>query len=86
MIGQRARRLFAGAAVSVLMAGGTAVGLAGTASAATPTNVPTHNGCSYRGGFWYGGCNGFGNGFGNRSGFYGNGYYGGGGVVVILLG
>jgi hypothetical protein len=83
MKGQRARRLFAGAAVSVLMAGGTAVGLAGTASAATPTNAPTHNGCSYRGGFWYGGCNGF----GNRGDFYRNGFLnGGGGVVVILLG
>ncbi|MEU7424841.1 hypothetical protein ACGFX8_32885 [Streptomyces sp. NPDC048362] len=81
MKGQRARRLFAASAVSVLMAGGAAVGLSGTASAATPTHVPTHYGC-YGGGFY----NGFCNGYGNRGGYFRSGLLNGGGVVVIVLG
>ncbi|MCS0603125.1 hypothetical protein NX794_18180 [Streptomyces sp. LP11] len=67
------------------MAGGAAVGVAGTASAATSTHAPTNRGCSY-GSFW-GGC--------NRGGFYPGGYYPGGyypsgvlspGVVVVVVG
>ncbi|MEU8842165.1 hypothetical protein AB0D97_24010 [Streptomyces roseus] len=37
MKAMRAKRLFAVSAIGVLMAGGAAVGAAGTASAATPT-------------------------------------------------
>ncbi|MFG2359279.1 hypothetical protein [Streptomyces sp. NPDC048521] len=78
------RRLFAASAVGVLMAGGTAIGLAGTASAATPANAPTNNGCFYRGGWWNGYCDGFGN-RGDRGDFYRSGFLNGG-VVVIVVG
>ncbi|MBG0855899.1 hypothetical protein I2W78_29665 [Streptomyces spinoverrucosus] len=38
----RARRLFAMSAIGVLLAGGAAIGTAGTASAATPTSTPAN--------------------------------------------
>ncbi|MFE6840726.1 hypothetical protein ACFVFI_38650, partial [Streptomyces sp. NPDC057705] len=38
----RVKRLFAVSAIGVLMAGGAAIGAAGTASAATPTHSPTY--------------------------------------------
>ncbi|MFJ7147668.1 hypothetical protein ACIQVT_05625 [Streptomyces sp. NPDC100445] len=78
----RARRLFAGSAVAVLLAGGAAIGAAGTASAATPTHVPTNRGCFDRGYGWYDNCGNYG---GDR-GFFPSGVVGGGGVVVIVLG
>ncbi|MEU0007214.1 hypothetical protein ABZ079_23770 [Streptomyces sp. NPDC006314] len=78
------RRLFAVSAVGVLMAGGAAVGLAGTASAATPANTPTNNGCFYHGGSWYDHCDGFGN-RGDRGDFYRSGVLNSG-VVVIVVG
>ncbi|MFE9622857.1 hypothetical protein [Streptomyces sp. NPDC006527] len=43
MNAQRARRLFAISAVGVLMGGGAAVGAAGTASAAAPSDLPTNH-------------------------------------------
>ncbi|MEU9985564.1 hypothetical protein AB0E10_01965 [Streptomyces sp. NPDC048045] len=70
MNAHRTRRLAAASAIGVLMASGVAIGTAGTASAATPTQVSTNRGC-FNGGF--GNCYGFGNGFGNGFG-YGNGY------------
>ncbi|GAA3305864.1 hypothetical protein [Streptomyces cinereospinus] len=39
----RARRLFAVTAIGVLMAGGAAIGTAGTASAAAPAGVPSND-------------------------------------------
>lgn len=42
MQGQRAKRLFAVSAAGLLMAGGAALGTAGTASAATPTQTVSH--------------------------------------------
>ncbi|MFF9085480.1 hypothetical protein ACF1BE_03465 [Streptomyces sp. NPDC014991] len=80
----RARRLFAGSAVAVLLAGGAAIGAAGTASAAAPDHVPTNHGCFDRGNGWYDNCDDFGNrgGYGN---FFPSGVVGGGGVVVIVL-
>ena len=89
MKGQRARRLCALTAIGVLMAGGAAVGAAGTASAATPHQTTTYRGgCDDRGGWWNGYCDGYGYGYGygNRGDFYRNGFVGGGGVVVIVLG
>jgi hypothetical protein len=65
MRAQRVTRLAAVSAVGILMAGGAAIGAAGTASAATPA-VHTHvttNWCGDRGDRWGGGCfdhNGFG--------------------------
>ncbi|MEU2448871.1 MULTISPECIES: hypothetical protein [Streptomyces] len=38
----RVKRLFAVSAIGVLMAGGAALGAAGTASAAAPTHAPTY--------------------------------------------
>ncbi|KOV93206.1 MULTISPECIES: hypothetical protein [unclassified Streptomyces] len=82
------RRLFAVSAAGVLLAGGAAIGTAGTASAATPHQVTTNHGC--RGGFGFNNCygNGFYNGYGFGNGFYGSGFvpgFGGGGVVVVVV-
>ncbi|QTD98582.1 hypothetical protein [Streptomyces cyanogenus] len=81
MKAQRVRRLFAVSAAGVLLAGGAAIGTAGTASAATPDQVSTNHGCFDRG--WGGNC--FGNGF--RNNFFGSGFVPGfgGGVVVIVV-
>ncbi|MET8563368.1 hypothetical protein ABZV75_23250 [Streptomyces flaveolus] len=81
------RRLFAVSAAGVLLAGGAAIGTAGTASAATPHQVTTNRGCFDRGfGF---GNNCFGNGFHNgfRNDFFGSGFVPGfgGGVVVVVV-
>ncbi len=98
MKAQRARRFFAVSAIGVLMAGGAAIGAAGTASAAAPAQAQTHvtNGCSNWGGRGFGNCgfgfnNGFNTGF-NRFGFnsgfgFNNGFNNGfgGGVVVIVV-
>ncbi|MDJ0380370.1 hypothetical protein [Streptomyces sp. G-G2] len=46
----RVKRLFAVSAIGVLMAGGAALGAAGTASAATPTHSVTY--VSHGGGGW----------------------------------
>ncbi|MEV0182997.1 hypothetical protein AB0I54_27420 [Streptomyces sp. NPDC050625] len=85
MKAQRARRLVAASAVGVLLAGGTTIATAGTASAATPTQVTANRGC-FNGGWW----NNCGFGFGNFGGFgFNNGFTNGfntGGVVVILVG
>jgi hypothetical protein len=57
MRAQRARRLAAVSAAGILMAGGAAIGAAGTATAAAPA-VQTHvttNSCGDRGD-WGGGC------------------------------
>ncbi|MEU3861204.1 hypothetical protein AB0F03_28200 [Streptomyces sp. NPDC028722] len=78
----RARRLFAGSAVAVLLAGGAAIGAAGTASAATPAHVPTNRGCFDRGNGWFDNCDNFGNRFQNGN-FFPSGV--GSGVVVIVL-
>jgi hypothetical protein len=78
MNAHRARRLAAASAIGVLMASGVAIGTAGTASAATPTQVSTNRGC------WWNNCGfGFNNGFGFNHGFN-NGF--GTGVVVIVVG
>ncbi|MFJ4470680.1 hypothetical protein ACIP2X_24810 [Streptomyces sp. NPDC089424] len=88
----RARRLFAMSAIGVLMAGGAAIGAAGTASAATPTtHVPSNWGGDDwrdRGGWGY---NNFGyfNNFGGFGGYGGYGYggyggYGGSPVVIVV--
>ncbi|MFK4146704.1 hypothetical protein [Streptomyces sp. NPDC004065] len=78
MKAQRARRLFAMSAVGVLMAGGAAIGAAGTASAAAPAHTPTNFGrCFDRGGWWN--CD---NGFGHRGDFFRNDIPS---VVVIVL-
>ncbi|MFF7755829.1 hypothetical protein ACFZCP_43020 [Streptomyces sp. NPDC007971] len=91
MNAHRARRLAAASAIGVLMASGVAIGTAGTASAATPTQVSTNRGC-FNGGF--GNCYGFGNGFGFGNGYgffnngfgYGNGYgYNNSPVVVVVV-
>ncbi|GGS45532.1 MULTISPECIES: hypothetical protein [Streptomyces] len=82
MKAQRVRRLLAATATGVLLAGGAAIGTAGTASAATPDQAPTH-GCFNRG--FGGNCffnNGFRNGFG--AGFV-PGFGFGGGVVVVVV-
>ncbi|MGW2028604.1 MULTISPECIES: hypothetical protein [Streptomyces] len=76
MTARSVRRLFAVSAAGVLLAGGAAIGTAGTASAATPHQVTTNRGCFDRG-FGFNNCyGGYGNGF--RSGFYGygTGFYG----------
>ncbi|MFB7597524.1 hypothetical protein [Streptomyces sp. NPDC056160] len=81
----RARRLLALSAAGVLLAGGAAIGTAGTASAATPrTSATTNHGC----GWWSSNC------YGHRSGrgaLYGPGYgygygfgYNPGSVIVIV--
>ncbi|MFE0450096.1 hypothetical protein ACFW2D_02130 [Streptomyces sp. NPDC058914] len=59
MNAQRARRLFAISAVGVLMAGGAAVGAAGTASAAAPSDLPTNvsrDWCDRHHDWWGHGC------------------------------
>ncbi|MFH9404374.1 hypothetical protein ACH4JS_32125 [Streptomyces sp. NPDC017638] len=80
MKAQRVRRLLAVSAAGAVLAGGAAVGTAGTASAATPRQVSTHHGCYDRG--WGNGC-GF-----ARNDFFGNGFRNGlvgTGVVVIVV-
>ncbi|MGW3207841.1 hypothetical protein [Streptomyces sp. NPDC001135] len=83
MNAHRARRLAAVSAIGVLMAGGAVIGTAGTASAATPTQVTTNRGC------WRGGWDcGFDNRFGFNNGFFGfnNGFgFGGAPVVVVVV-
>ncbi|MFF5859064.1 hypothetical protein ACFY8B_26125 [Streptomyces sp. NPDC012751] len=84
MTARSARRLFAVSAAGVLLAGGAAIGTAGTASAAAPHQVTTDRGCFDRGfgndcfgnGFHNGFRNGFGDGFHNgfRDGFFDNGF------------
>ncbi|GHI08253.1 hypothetical protein AQI88_06050 [Streptomyces cellostaticus] len=80
MKAHRARRLAAVSAIGVLMASGVAIGTAGTASAATPTQVSTNRGC------WWNNCyyGGFNNGFNN--GFFGfnNGFNNVPVVVVVV--
>ncbi|MFG2884577.1 hypothetical protein ACGFYV_20185 [Streptomyces sp. NPDC048297] len=49
MSAQHAKRLFAVSVVGALMAGGSALGAAGTASAATPVPVPSYSQRSNRG-------------------------------------
>jgi hypothetical protein len=71
------RRLFAVSAAGVLLAGGAALGTAGTASAATPDQAPTHRGGCYDRGGWYNNC-----GYGD---YYRTGFVPGGGVVVIVV-
>ncbi|WP_234335956.1 hypothetical protein [Streptomyces sp. NRRL S-1022] len=88
MKAQRVRHLFAVSAAGVLLAGGAAIGTAGTASAATPDQVSTNHGCFDRG--WGGNCfnNGFGFNNGFRNNFFGTGFvpgFGGGGVVVVVV-
>ncbi|MEU2441131.1 hypothetical protein ACFY2V_01535 [Streptomyces eurythermus] len=76
----RVRRLLAASAAGAVLAGGAAIGTAGTASAATPGQVSTHHGCFDRGGW--------GNGCGFRNNFFGNGFHNGlvgTGVVVIVV-
>ncbi|MES9522270.1 hypothetical protein [Streptomyces capoamus] len=81
MKAQSVRRLFAVSVAGVLLAGGAAIGTAGTASAATPDRAPTNHGCYNR---WGGGCFGYGYGFNN---FYNPGFAPGyGGVVVVVVG
>ncbi|MEU3523534.1 hypothetical protein AB0E62_06655 [Streptomyces sp. NPDC038707] len=75
MKASRVRRLFAATAAGAVLAGGAAIGTAGTASAA-PGQVATHHGC------------GWGNGCGFRNNFFGNGFHNGfvgTGVVVIVV-
>ncbi|WP_406172007.1 hypothetical protein [Streptomyces sp. NBC_00996] len=94
MRAQRARRLAAVSAVGILMAGGTAIGAAGTAAAAAPavhTHV-TNDWCGDRGD-WGGNCSDHGfdhhgfrfdhrfdNRFDNHRFFFNHG-----GVVIIVL-
>ncbi|MEU2059359.1 hypothetical protein [Streptomyces sp. NPDC013455] len=73
------RRLFAASAAGLVLAGGAAIGAAGTASAATPDQVSTNRGCFDRGGWWYGDCNRFG-----RGDFYRNGFVDSGVVVIVV--
>lgn len=76
MQAQRAKRLFVIGAAGLLMAGGAALGTAGTASAAVPTHSVTYvaGGC---------GDDGYGGGWGHHSGWddddddYGYGGHGG---------
>ncbi|MEU9212259.1 hypothetical protein AB0D27_31070 [Streptomyces sp. NPDC048415] len=82
MNAQRARRLATLSAVGVLMAGGAAIGAAGTASAATPAQAPGNRCFDSR---WWNDCDfGHGNRFdrGDLNRFDG----GNGAVVVIVLG
>ncbi|MFJ7591703.1 hypothetical protein ACIQZO_30895 [Streptomyces sp. NPDC097617] len=65
----RVKRLFAVSAIGVLMAGGAALGAAGTASAATPTHAPTY----VTGGGWGDGDHGYG-GHGGHGGYGGHGH------------
>ncbi|MFD4971961.1 hypothetical protein [Streptomyces sp. NPDC058424] len=87
-------------AVGVLMAAGTALGAAGTASAATPATTPAHlstvsTSVNHGGGCWWSRwCGGY-----SRGGFFGPGYGGyggygfggyggygfGGGTVVVVV-
>ncbi|MGW3459836.1 hypothetical protein ACWDE9_09660 [Streptomyces olivaceoviridis] len=92
MTARSVRRLFAVSTAGVLLAGGAAIGTAGTASAATPHQVTTNRGCFERGFGFGNNCfgNGFGNGFRNgfRNDFFGSGFvpgFGGGGVVVVVV-
>ncbi|MER6027838.1 hypothetical protein [Streptomyces sp. NPDC001851] len=86
MNAHRARRLAAASAIGVLMASGVAIGTAGTASAATPTQVTTNRGC-FHGGWDCGFNNRFGfNGFGFNNGFFGfNNGFGSVPVVVVVV-
>ncbi|MEU0671827.1 hypothetical protein ABZ330_02860 [Streptomyces sp. NPDC006172] len=69
MRAQRVRRLAVTSAAGLLLAGGIAVGTAGTASASTASLDRNHSRC-YDGSWWYGNC--YRGGFpGNVSGFYG---------------
>lgn len=94
MTARSARRLFAVSAAGVLLAGGAAIGTAGTASAAAPHQVTTDRGCFDRGFgndcFGNGFHNGFRDGFfdnGFRDGFFGPGFVPGfgGGVTVVVV-
>jgi hypothetical protein len=96
MNAQRARRLVAVSAVGVLMAGGTAIGAAGTASAAVPTQASSdfHSNCGYGYGGWWNDCD-YGYGYGHRGdrgdfnrGYFDNysGYYDNGSFIVIVVG
>ncbi|MEU3059193.1 hypothetical protein AB0P12_23535 [Streptomyces subrutilus] len=69
MHAQRAKRLFAVSAAGLLMAGGAAFGAAGTASAATPAQTPTHSVGYVNGG---GGCDDDGDGWGGNYGGWHN--------------
>ncbi|MEU8980416.1 hypothetical protein [Streptomyces sp. NPDC048309] len=90
MNAQRARRLVAVSAVGVLLAGGAAIGAAGTASAAVPAqnsnlSLNVNRNCGYGG--WWNDCN-YGYGRGDRGDFYRSGFNGGfgnGGFIVIVV-
>ncbi|MCY0936925.1 hypothetical protein [Streptomyces sp. H34-S4] len=68
----RVKRLFAVSAIGVLMAGGAALGAAGTASAATPTTAVAY--VSHGGGWGHdnGGYHGWDNDNGYHHGWYDN--------------
>lgn len=76
MKARSARRLAALSAVGVLMAGGAAIGTAGTASAATPTQVRTYGGCYYDN--WWGNCF-------DRGDFFHHNYFNNTPVVVVVV-
>ncbi|MEU0333331.1 hypothetical protein [Streptomyces sp. NPDC006193] len=76
MKASHARRLFATTAAGMLLAGGAAIGTAGTASAATPDQVSTNRGCYDRGGYWYDDC--------NRGDHYRTGLVNGTVVVIVV--
>ncbi|MFD7199828.1 hypothetical protein [Streptomyces sp. NPDC059893] len=87
------KRSFAVAAAGMMLAGGTAVGAAGAASAApahaTSAASPSHNRCGWWddcGGYGYGYDNGYGYGYDNGYGYgYDNGY-GYGGIAIVVVG
>ncbi|MFI9585895.1 hypothetical protein ACIHCQ_29550 [Streptomyces sp. NPDC052236] len=84
MRAQRVRRLVAVSAVGILMAGGSAIGAAGTAAAAAPavhTNV-TNDGCGDRGD-WGERC--FDHRFDHRFDHHFDHRFVDGGVVIIVL-
>ncbi|MER5811051.1 hypothetical protein ABT143_23145 [Streptomyces sp. NPDC002033] len=70
----RVKRLFAVSAIGVLMAGGAALGAAGTASAAMPTHSVTY--VTHGGGGWDD-DNGYNNGWYDNDDDWGGGYDGG---------
>ncbi|MEV7685204.1 hypothetical protein ACFW1F_02775 [Streptomyces bungoensis] len=76
MKARSARRLAALSAIGVLMAGGAAIGTAGTASAATPTQLSTNRGCFYGG--WWGNCF-------DRGDFFHHDFFNNTPVVVVVV-
>ncbi|MGW4568647.1 hypothetical protein ACWEN3_41965 [Streptomyces sp. NPDC004561] len=76
MNAHRARRLAAVSAIGVLMTGGAVLGTAGTASAATPTQIATQRGCFFNN-WWGGNCF-------NRDRFFRNNFNNVPVVVVVV--